>query len=204
MPTRRAFLIGLVSAGKSFAVLPQSTPIWHSGCSHSVGSARGRRSWHHRIIFVLTEERAMNKLLSLGVIGALVVLTGCENSKPGGPGATSNSSERKLIGQADDTFRLDMPNLSTNIKQGETKIVSVGIKRGKNFGQDVTLKFDNVPKGVTIEPAAAAIKHGEEDAKLTIKVAEDAALGDFTVGVSGVPGTGATATNDLKIKVEKK
>jgi len=147
----------------------------------------------------------MKRVLILVSMSALVVLTGCENGKPGGPGATSPNSDRKpVVGQADDTFRLDMPNLSTNIKQGETKIVSVGIKRGKNFNQDVALKFDNMPKGVTVEPAAAAIKHGDEEAKLTIKVAEDAALGDFTVGVSGVPANGATATNDLKITVDKK
>jgi uncharacterized membrane protein len=147
----------------------------------------------------------MKRLLTLVSMSALVVLTGCENGKPGGPGATSPGSDRKpVVGQTDDTFRLDMPNLSTTIKQGETKIVSVGIKRGKNFNQDVALKFDNMPKGVTIEPGAAAIKHGEEETKLTIKVAEDAALGDFTVGVSGIPAKGATATNNLKITVEKK
>lgn len=147
----------------------------------------------------------MNRLLTLVSAGALVVLTGCENGRPGGPGATSPASDRKpVVGQSDDTFRLDMPNLSTTIKQGETKVISVGIKRGKNFGQDVALKFDNMPKGVTVEPGTAAIKHGEEEAKLTIKVAEDAALGDFTVGVSGVPANGATATNELKITVDKK
>ncbi|MBL8799516.1 MAG: hypothetical protein JNM56_36880 [Planctomycetia bacterium] len=148
----------------------------------------------------------MKQLLTLSCAGLLAVLVGCEQGKPGGPGATNNtSSERRIgIGPAENTFQLDMPNLSTKVKQGETKIIGIGIKRGKNFDQDVTLKFDKVPQGVTIDAGDAAIQRGAEEAKVTVKVAEDAALGDFTIGVNGIPKDGASAVNEFKITVEQK
>jgi hypothetical protein len=82
--------------------------------------------------------------------------------------------------------------------------ITIGIKRGKNLDQDVTLKFDGVPVGVTLDPASPVIKHGDAEAKVTIKAAGDAALGDFTVKVTGKPGKGPEATNEFKVVIEKK
>jgi hypothetical protein len=90
------------------------------------------------------------------------------------------------------------------VKQGETKDVTIGIKRGKNFDQDVTLKFSGLPQGVMIEPATAMVKHGDNDAKLKIHASDTAAVGDFTIAVIGQPATGANATNDFKVTVSKK
>jgi len=136
----------------------------------------------------------------------MVALVGCENnSTPGGPGATNNTPQNQpVIGQGEETFSLDVPTLKTTIEQGESKSVSISLKRGKNFDQDVTLKFENVPQGVTIAPALDVIKHSEKEAKLTVTAAPDAALGDFTIKVTGHPAVGADATSELKIKVEQK
>jgi len=165
---------------------------------------------------------------------AAVGLVGCEShSTPGGPGAKgtpgttrpttppadrtpttppadrtattpSGTDNKPLVGQAEQTFTLDVPNLSTTVKQGETKTIDIGVKRGKNFDQDVTLKFMDVPRGVTIEPASPVIKHGDKEAKVTVHAADDAAIGDFTVKVVGHPATGPDATNELKLKIAKK
>jgi uncharacterized membrane protein len=145
----------------------------------------------------------MKTTLVLLLLLGLVAFTGCDKGTQGGPGAT-NPSNRNGIGQADDTFKLTTPTFSTSLKQGESKVVDIGIKRGKNFDQDVSLKFDNLPKGVSVEPAAPALKHGDDDAKVTIKAANDAAVGDFTVKVTGHPAKGADAANELKLTVEKK
>ncbi|HLW65579.1 MAG TPA: hypothetical protein VKS79_09695 [Gemmataceae bacterium] len=139
---------------------------------------------------------------SLLVLG-LVAFTGCDKGTQGGPGAT-NPSNRNTISQDDDTFKLSVPTFSTSIKQGESKVVDIGIKRGKNFDEDVSLKFDNLPKGVSLDPAAPAIKHGDKDTKVTLKAANDAAVGDFTVRVIGHPTKGPDASNDMKLSVEKK
>jgi len=145
---------------------------------------------------------------------ALVGLVGCNGAgTTGGPGADKAKQQQKdspvkraedSVGQAEDTFSLSVPTLSTSIKQGETKEVTIGIRRGKNFDQDVSLKLDALPKGVTAEPAAPAIKAGDSDAKVRLKAADDAALGDFTVKVIGHPTKGADATNEFKLTVAKK
>lgn len=149
----------------------------------------------------------MNRLLAttLVAVAGAVGLAGCDKGTPGGPGATGSGSGRgTAVTTADDSFTLSTPTLSTSIKQGESKVVTIGIKRGKNFGQDVNLKLEGLPKGVTADPMSPAIKAGEEDAKVTMKAADDAALGDFTVKVTGHPKTGADASNEFKLTVDKK
>ena len=148
----------------------------------------------------------MKRLLAGVLAVGFVALVGCNNSStPGGPGATGDASNKKpMIGQADDTFTLTMPMLSTSIKQGETKSVTIGIKRGKNLDEDVSLKFEGLPKGVTIEPASPQIKHGESEAKISLKAADEASLGDHTIKVSGKPTKGSDASSEFKITVNKK
>jgi hypothetical protein len=139
------------------------------------------------------------------LVMALVGLVGCSGKdSPGGPGATNPSAKQPLYGQAEDTFNLTVPLLSTSLKQGETKTVEVGIKRGKNFDQDVAIKFADVPKGLTLDPASPVIKHGDSEAKFTLKAEGDASLGDFTVKVTGHPTKGADATTEFKITIDKK
>jgi hypothetical protein len=113
-------------------------------------------------------------------------------------------SEFSLTVAKKDTFTMSMPFWTTALKQGETKAVSIAISREKQFDQDVTLKFDGLPKGITVEPAGAVIKNGEPEAKFVIKAADDAALGDFTVMVTGHPVKGADATHEFKFTVAKK
>jgi hypothetical protein len=148
----------------------------------------------------------MKKSFACLLIAASAAFAGCNNSStPGGPGATNNKGDnRPVVGRAEDTFTLDPPNLATKVKQGESKAVSIGIKRGKNFDQDVTLKFSDLPKGVTLDPASPVIRHGDTEAKCMLKAADDAALGDFAVKVTGHPTKGGDASNEFRITVDKK
>jgi uncharacterized membrane protein len=148
----------------------------------------------------------MKKLLTVAVL-ALPLAIGCDNqTTPGGPGATRPTSTTKapMVGQAEDTFKLSAPTLSTHVTQGESKTATIGINRGKNFDQDVTLKFGELPKGVTIAPSNVVIKHGDKDAQVTITAAADAAIGDFTVPITGTPNKGAVGSTDMKVTVAKK
>jgi hypothetical protein len=146
----------------------------------------------------------MKKLTTLIAMGAAVALYGCsQDSTPGGPGTALPESEKPMIGQTDNTFTLDVPMIATSIKQGEMDTVSIGIKRGTNFSQDVALSFDNIPTGVRIEPSSAGIPKTEEEVELTIHAAMDAALGDFVVKVTGQPDAGAAAMADLSITIAK-
>jgi uncharacterized membrane protein len=136
---------------------------------------------------------------------ALVALTGCNQGTPGGPGVTTSPPHKPpAYGEADNTFNLSMPRMSTTLHQGETKDVSIGIERGTNFDGDVTLEFAGGPQGVTLVSANPVIKHGDTEAKVTLKAQDDASLGDFTIKVTGHPAKGVDATNQLRITVVKK
>ncbi len=133
-----------------------------------------------------------------------IVCMGCNLGSRGGPGATNPNASKPLYGQADNTFNLSVPVLSTAVKQGETKAASIGIERGTNFDEEVTLLFASMPRGVTLDPPSPVIKRGETEAKVALRATDDASLGDFTVNVTGHPTKGADAANELKITVAKR
>jgi uncharacterized membrane protein len=146
----------------------------------------------------------MKKLVAVAAIVALLGLVGCEDkSPPGGPGANSTNRDDNLgLTQPDNTFRLDPPNLETGLKQGETKTVKIGINRGKNFDQDVKLDFSGAPQGVKVTPASREIKANEKDVQVTIEAAQDAALGEHTITVTGTPAReGKPTTTNFKVQV---
>ena len=93
------------------------------------------------------------------LMGAVIWTTGCNTGTPGGPGTEKDKENKSTLQKAEDmviqpegTYSLTTPFLATRIKQGESKEVAVGIRRGKNFDEDVAIKFDDVPQGVTIDP----------------------------------------------------
>lgn len=45
--------------------------------------------------------------------------------------------------------------------------------------------------------------NSDEEVKITVQAAADAALGDFTVKVIGHPTKGVDATNEIKVTIEK-
>lgn len=111
------------------------------------------------------------------------------------------TNQFKLTVAKKDTFTLGMPFWTTALKQGETKSVAISLSRDKEFDHPVTIRFEGLPKGITFEPAIAVIKSGETEAKMLIKAASDATLGDFAVKVIGRPTKGADATHEFKFKV---
>jgi hypothetical protein len=148
--------------------------------------------------------------MAFGLVAAAV---GCNNSTPGGPGADKAKKDEKnstlkniedKVREAPETFSVKTPTLGTALKQDEKKVVTLSISRGKNFDQDVVVKFDKLPQGVTVEPSAPTIKHGESETKVTVQAAGDAAVGKFTVKVTGHPAKGSDSSTDWTVHVEKK
>jgi hypothetical protein len=134
---------------------------------------------------------------------SLTAAVGCDrNGTSGGPGATNPTVKPPLFGQTDDTFNLTTSSVS--IKQGDSTQGTIGIKRGTNFDQDVTLTFTDLPKGVTLEPAGPVIQSKGTDAKFTLTAGDAATIGEFTVQVVGHPAKGGDATNQFKLTVGKK
>ena len=130
---------------------------------------------------------------------ALVAGAGCSSTgESGGPG-TSDSSKEHYIGKPDETFTLGM--VKTTLRQGETKSVAIPIKRTLNFDEDVTLSFSDMPKGISVDDPEPRIEHSAPEARFTLKASDDAALGDFSLKVTGHPTHGGDAVNDFKITV---
>jgi len=144
--------------------------------------------------------------LIVGMIGVLFVV-GCESkSPPGGPGATgtTKSDSGARISTPENAFRLEIPSLETSIAQGESKTITVGLSRGKNFDQDVKLDIGQLPQGVKIAPANPELKASDKNVQITIEAAKDAALGHHTITLTGSPSReGAKTTATLKIEVKK-
>jgi uncharacterized membrane protein len=140
----------------------------------------------------------MKKLLACVVALGLAFAIGCENkSPPGGPGATGNNktSEKGL------TFKINPPT-GVTLKQGEEKEVRIKVDRGKEFKQDVTLKFEN-PKGIHMKPESITVKAGETEAAVKVHADKDAPLGDKNVvGVVATPEKGESTKANMDVKVE--
>jgi uncharacterized membrane protein len=146
------------------------------------------------------------KTPTLLVLGSLTtVLLGCNgHTTPGGPGATAGETKSRIVGSADNTFTLDTPSLGTDIKQGETKTIDIGISRGKNFAQDVKLDLAGAPHGLGVKPATTDFKSSETKVAVTIEAAKDAALGEHMITVTGTPmKEGAKASAQFKVTVKK-
>lgn len=132
-------------------------------------------------------------------------LIGCNSGSPGGPGASNRDANKPNLTTQENSFSLSVPGpTATHIKQGEQKVIDIGINRGKNFSQDVGIKLEGLPQGVTADPAHPDMKAGQDKVQVTLKAADTAALGDFTVKVVGHPASGPDATNEFKLTVDKK
>ena len=138
-------------------------------------------------------------------LAAMFAVVGCDKGTSGGSVKEKDKGSvlKDKLGQNDDSFKLSVP--SVTLKQGEEKSETIKITRGKNFTEDVSLKFEGMPKGVTLDPAAPMLKKSETEVKVTIKAAADAALGSSEVKVIGHPSKGPDdSSNKITVKVEKK
>ena len=144
----------------------------------------------------------MKRFIGIAGLFTVVALTGCGESKPGGPGVTDTMVKKPVYGQKEDTFNLSVPLMATSLQQGATLETQVGIERAKNFGEDVSLKFSDLPKGVTVTPSSPIIKHGDENVKITFTADATAAKGEYKVKVFGHPQKGPDAEIEFKLNIE--
>ena len=104
--------------------------------------------------------------------------------------------------QAENTFSLQLPDQPIFVKPGEKKTVTLGVRRGKKLEEDVTLTFNDVPKGVTFEPTKPVSKHPGTEVEFTIQAARDAAVGDFAIKVAAGTANGHAPGNQLNLSVD--
>lgn len=105
-------------------------------------------------------------------------------------------------GAAKDTgFKIDVPNWSVDVQQGEVKTVNITLTRGEYFKRDVKLTVHQ-PDGLHVEPGNVTVRAGDPNTVvLQIKVPQDAAVGTYFVRLTGEPETGAPASARFTVKV---
>jgi uncharacterized membrane protein len=130
--------------------------------------------------------------MSKAIVGAFIAayaLTGCTKSSEKGGGA------------GNDTFRIVVPTINTDVKQGELQTVRVVIERGEGFKARVKLEL-KAPAGIQIEPKDAAVQPGDKgDVQVKITAAKDAPLGEQKIMVKGTPDKGESTETEFKITV---
>src|SRR5437868_9581142 len=105
-------------------------------------------------------------LVTLG----LIALVGCNTSPPGGSGGSRGTGSGGATSRAA-TFNIHAPATTTTLKQGETKEVKLTVDRGKEYKDDVTLKFE-APKGLKVDPAEHMVKASDPE-EVAVKVTAD-------------------------------
>jgi uncharacterized membrane protein len=121
---------------------------------------------------------------------ALAAMYGCQSSSPRGGSV--------LKGEG---FKIAVPTFTTEIKQGETKNVTVSLERGEYFKKDVKLQIE-ASNGISVDPTKVIIKASDTpDVQLQISAAKDAAIGEYRVSVMGIPKTGESTSTEFNVTV---
>ena len=132
----------------------------------------------------------MKTAITIVLTLVLVAVSGCQSSSPQGGSV--------LKGEG---FKIAVPTLDTKLKQGETQNVTVSLERGESFKQDVKLKIE-ASKGISVDPTKVMVKASDKpDVQLRIAAAQNAAFGEYSVSVKGVPKTGESTSTAFTVKV---
>jgi uncharacterized membrane protein len=127
-----------------------------------------------------------------GVLIAALALTGCKSKSEKGGGA------------GNDTFRIVVPAMATDVKQGELQTVRVAVERGDGFKQQVKLEL-KAPAGIKVDPQDTTVQPGDiGDVQVKVSAAEDAAIGDHKIMVKGTPDKGESTETEFTITVSAK
>jgi len=135
-----------------------------------------------------------------GIVGlAALCAMGCENKttttgSANPSGATGKSEVKKLTLKA---------AAEQTIKQGGTDELAIKIDRS-NFNDPVTIRLNDLPKGVTCDKTELVIPAGSNEVKVTLKAAADAETGDYSVKIDAqAPGIDENVQT-LKLTVKDK
>jgi len=101
----------------------------------------------------------------------------------------------------DEGFKIAVPTSNTEVKQGELQTVVVSLQRDSLFKKDVKLQV-KAPKGISVEPTSFTVKASDKpDVQLQIAASKDAAIGEYSVVVTGTPGVGVPTSVGFTVKV---
>ena len=145
---------------------------------------------YESIFRIFRKETKMKNAITIVMTLVLATMYGCQSSSSRG------GSVRKGEG-----FTIAVPTFSTEIKQGEVQSVAISLERGDYFKQDVKLQI-KTSRGISIDPTSVVIKASDKpDVQLRIAAAQNAALGEYRVSITGIPETGESTSTEFNVKV---
>jgi uncharacterized membrane protein len=113
----------------------------------------------------------------------------------------SSSSEKGGSVAKGEGFKIAVPTLTTELKQGETQNVTLSLERGAYFKQNVRFLIKTA-KGISVDPTKVMVKASDKpDVQLRVTAAQNAALGEYSVSVRGIPKTGESTSTSFTVKV---
>ena len=132
----------------------------------------------------------MKTLIAICMMLALMAGSGCQSTKVSGQGG---------IVPVNEEFNITVP-ASNTVKQGAELTVVVSLSRGAYFKRDVQL--DIKANGISVTPNSVLIKASDKpDVNLHIAAERDAALGEYSVSVTGTPTVGEPTSTTFTVKV---
>jgi uncharacterized membrane protein len=102
-------------------------------------------------------------------------------------------------------FDMTGPATTTNVSQGGSNQVTLALKPGRDFSQNVKLEAKATEKGIKCALDADQVKVSDEnkDVKLTVTADADAAPGKRIVLVTATPADGNPKTLELNVNVKE-
>ena len=98
-------------------------------------------------------------------------------------------------------FKIAVPTFDTEVKQGEVRAVTVSLRRGESFKQDVSLEVQ-ASEGINVEPTDILVKaSASPDVQLRIAATKNTALGAYRVSVNDTPKTGEPTSTAFTVTV---
>lgn len=131
--------------------------------------------------------------------------TGCyKETDVGGPGAAGNDGGvADRDGAAANTFQLVMPSGEMDVAQGETKSMQIGIERGSDFDQSVSVKLMAPIEGLKVSPESATFSGDKSEIEFSLIAAADAPTGVTNVTVIGDPDSGQSVNGGIKVSINE-
>ncbi|MGA2265531.1 MAG: hypothetical protein ABSH10_03770 [Phycisphaerae bacterium] len=124
----------------------------------------------------------------IGMVLALTVAYGCTSPRGGGMAK-------------EEGFKIAVPTFGEELKQGETKDVTISLHRGEYFKQDVKLHI-KASEGISVSPTEVLVKASETPrVPLRITAGKNANLGEYKIYVKGTPETGEETSTEFNVKV---
>ena len=140
----------------------------------------------------------MKKWITLVVAVSLLGFTACTGGSSGKSG--------KVQGEGDTELTMTVPD-SVTVKPGKSEDFTISIAR-KNFDDDVQIKFEDPPKGVSIDGGESQrIDKGSKEKKFTLKAdAKADEVKDHALKVTGTFNDGKkdrSISKSIKVTVKK-